>query len=284
MDRHNVDLGGSSIPMNNLTVRLLFAFPGMLIFFGLMYFNYWTRVGALTFILVLGTWEYGRILMAKYPQVPLNLILPILMLLLNATQVLPGMSSYLPMVSVFSIFAIILWGFRAIDIQDLFPWIAKALFGFTLLGFWTAQGYRIIGEGSMSLEGAYPFLFTATVMWASDSFAYFAGRTLGKTKMAPQISPKKTWEGSAGGVLGAMVWGAFVGPAMTGLNMGALMGLIFVLSVAGQIGDLLFSALKRYTGVKDSSHIFPGHGGVLDRFDSLILGLPVTVVVIEFFK
>lgn len=270
--------------MSNLTVRFLFAIPAMVLFFALMYVNYWTRVGALGFILILGSWEYGRILMAKYPKVPLNIILPVLMTLLSATQVFPGLAEYQSLASVFSVFVIILFGFQSIDIEELFPWIAKALFGFALLGYWTSQGYRILSSEEMTLAGAYPFLFTATVMWASDSFAYFAGRTLGKTKMAPAISPKKTWEGSAGGVVGALVWGGIVGPTMTGLSLGPVLGLIFVLSIAGQIGDLLFSALKRYTGVKDSSQIFPGHGGILDRFDSLILGLPVTVVVMEFFK
>lgn len=270
--------------MSNLTIRILFAIPAMVAFFALMYVNYWTRVGVLAFVLILGAWEYGRILMAKYPKVPLHIILPVLMILLNASQVIEPLQVYSPFVTVFSIFTIILWGFHSIDIDDLLPWISKAVFGFALLGYWTAQGFRIILPGEMSLEGAYPFLFTAMIMWASDSFAYFAGRTLGKNKMAPQISPKKTWEGSAGGVIGALVLGGLVGPAMTGLELLPVLALVFVLSIAGQIGDLLFSSLKRYTGVKDSSNIFPGHGGVLDRFDSLILGLPVTVVVIEFFK
>lgn len=270
--------------MSNLTVRILFAIPAMLVFFAMMYINYWTRVGVLAFILILGAWEYGRILMAKYPKVPLHLLLPVLMILLNASQVIDALKVYAPIVGVFSIFIIILWGFHSIDINELLPWISKALFGFALLGYWASQGFRIIFQGGMSLEGAYPFLFTAMIMWASDSFAYFAGRTLGKHKMAPQISPKKTWEGSAGGVIGSLVLGGFVGPVMTGLSLLQVLSLVFFLSIAGQIGDLLFSSLKRYTEVKDSSNIFPGHGGVLDRFDSFILGLPVTVVVIEFFR
>ena len=270
--------------MSNLTVRILFAIPAMVVFLGLMYFNYWTRVFALAFILVFGAWEYGRILMAKYPKVPLNIVLPILMFALNATQVFQSLKPMQAIVSVVSLFTIILLGFRSIDIEELFPWIAKAVFGYALLGYWTSQGFRIIYSGEMSFEGALPFLFTAMIMWASDSFAYFAGRSMGKHKMAPQISPKKTWEGSAGGVIGALVVGGFWGPSMTGLSIGPVLALVFVLSIAGQIGDLLFSALKRYTSVKDSSNIFPGHGGILDRFDSLILGLPVTVVVIEFFK
>tara|TARA_B110000483_G_C18200824_1_gene545152 strand:+ start:2226 stop:3038 length:813 start_codon:yes stop_codon:yes gene_type:complete len=270
--------------MSNLTVRILFAIPAMALFFFLMYFNYWTRVGALSFILVVGSWEFGKMIRAKFNGPRVDIVLPLLMLALNLTQFIPTLSCYTSLVTMVSVFTLILLGYKSIDIDELFPWLAQVLLGFALLGFWTAQGFEIISAGDMSFEGAYVFLFTAMVMWASDSFAYFAGRTLGKNKMAPQISPKKTWEGSIGGVIGVIVLVYFVGPAMTGLDLVPTLLLGLILSIAGQIGDLFFSAMKRYTGVKDSSNIFPGHGGVLDRFDSFILGLPLSVIIIAFFK
>ncbi|WP_106639336.1 phosphatidate cytidylyltransferase [Allosphingosinicella vermicomposti] len=110
------------------------------------------------------------------------------------------------------------------------------------------------------------------VTWATDIFAYFAGRSIGGPKLAPRVSPNKTWAGLIGGMLGAGVCGALVAILfklpLIFLYAGALMGLI------AQLGDLYESWLKRRAGVKDSGSLLPGHGGVLDRLDGL---LPVAV-------
>ncbi|QPQ56225.1 phosphatidate cytidylyltransferase [Allosphingosinicella flava] len=121
---------------------------------------------------------------------------------------------------------------------------------------------------------SYEAVFWAlTVTWATDIFAYFAGRSIGGPKLAPRISPNKTWAGLIGGMAGAEAIGALVAslfglPAIFLWN-GAILGLI------AQMGDLYESWLKRRAGVKDSGSILPGHGGVLDRLDGL---LPVAVV------
>lgn len=116
------------------------------------------------------------------------------------------------------------------------------------------------------------FLFV--LIWSSDSFAYFTGRLLGKHKMAPKISPKKTWEGFAGGVLFTLILGFFIeqyNPALRGNWI--VVG--FLVSVFAPLGDLVESQLKRTFGVKDSGKIIPGHGGILDRLDSFIICAPV---------
>jgi phosphatidate cytidylyltransferase len=116
-------------------------------------------------------------------------------------------------------------------------------------------------------------LFTLVLVWVGDSAAYFVGRGIGRWKMAPQISPNKTWEGAIANFLGALFVAAVFGywtkiPPAHILAMGALA------SIAGQIGDLFESAWKRSGGVKDSGTILPGHGGMLDRIDALILAAP----------
>jgi phosphatidate cytidylyltransferase len=123
--------------------------------------------------------------------------------------------------------------------------------------------------------GAWVFL-TMALAWGSDTSAYFVGRKFGKTKLAPRISPKKTLEGSAGGlaasVLGALAMSFFLpglGP-IDAIALGILAG------AAGQAGDLLVSVLKRSSGVKDSGGILPGHGGILDRVDALVFTAPAT--------
>ncbi len=116
------------------------------------------------------------------------------------------------------------------------------------------------------------FLFI--LIWASDTFAYLTGRFFGKHKMAPKISPKKTWEGFAGGVVLTLVLSFFIEkyfPEMRGNWI--VVGLL--VSVFAPIGDLMESKLKRSFGVKDSGKLIPGHGGVLDRLDSFIICAPV---------
>ena len=126
--------------------------------------------------------------------------------------------------------------------------------------------------------GAVLFLFL--IVWGCDTCAYYAGRKLGKRPLAPEVSPKKTWEGAIGGFVGATAIGAAAGawwvlPAL-GPVRGALAGALA--STAGQIGDLVESLWKRGAGVKDSGVFLPGHGGFYDRIDSLLFAGPVLAV------
>lgn len=117
-------------------------------------------------------------------------------------------------------------------------------------------------------------LFTLLLVWVGDTLAYFVGRSFGRMPMAPQLSPKKTWEGAAANLLGS----AIVAVALfRWLDIDAFQAVLMacLANVAGQAGDLLKSAYKRGAGVKDSGTLLPGHGGVLDRIDALILAAPV---------
>lgn len=110
----------------------------------------------------------------------------------------------------------------------------------------------------------------------SDSCQYYAGRLFGRTPLAPSISPKKTVEGAIGGFIGGAVFLGWAGAAwLPAVSLGARLGLGITLVAVGIVGDLLESALKRAAAVKDSSHLIPGHGGVLDRIDALLLVVPV---------
>ncbi len=120
-------------------------------------------------------------------------------------------------------------------------------------------------------------LATMAVVWVADIAAYFAGRALGKHKLAPNISPGKTWEGAAGALVGVMIYGMAIRPLLQLENMhsGLWVLLLVVITVVSIVGDLFESLLKRKAGIKDSSNVLPGHGGVLDRIDSLTSTLPV---------
>ena len=118
-------------------------------------------------------------------------------------------------------------------------------------------------------------LFYLGVIWAGDSGAYYAGTRLGRHKMSPRISPKKTWEGLAGGTVVTLAAAAALRPFLAdSLAWGHVLAIAAILAVAAPVGDLVESQLKRDTGVKDSSQLFPGHGGALDRTDSLLYPAP----------
>jgi phosphatidate cytidylyltransferase len=126
--------------------------------------------------------------------------------------------------------------------------------------------------------------FMATV-WISDTAAYFIGRAFGKHKLAPNISPGKTWEGVAGALgvvfVYALLWSYFAGQEV---QPKFLIPLLLVIVVLGILGDLFESLMKRQAGLKDSGNILPGHGGILDRIDALTSTLPVAVLSLLFFR
>jgi phosphatidate cytidylyltransferase len=141
---------------------------------------------------------------------------------------------------------------------------------------WLAGGVFYAGLSGLSLAalrdayGIIAIVFLFAVVWGTDILAYFVGRALGGPKLAPRISPGKTWSGALGGTVSGVVAGAAVilvsGETLT-------LGLVvftLLLSVSSQIGDLFESFIKRRFGVKDSSHLIPGHGGVMDRVDGLV--------------
>lgn len=126
------------------------------------------------------------------------------------------------------------------------------------------------------------FWLTAAVMvsvWGADTFAYFAGRLLGKHPLFPRVSPKKTWEGAVGGLLGAFaVVAAFKLAVLDVLGWGDVAVLALCAGVAGPLGDLAESLFKRAAGVKDSGRLFPGHGGMLDRIDAAAVAVPLATL------
>ena len=131
-------------------------------------------------------------------------------------------------------------------------------------------------------------IFPFVVAWLTDTGAYFAGKMLGKHKLAPQLSPKKTVEGAVGGVILAMIGGIIYVWVLKGFVIDAKSALLFAVigivgSVISQVGDLIASAIKRDCGKKDYGAILPGHGGVLDRFDSVLFVTPFIYFVLTYF-
>ncbi len=162
--------------------------------------------------------------------------------------------------------------------------VASALFGALLLPYLLLAMIRIFHMQN----GAFLLLLPMLAAWGSDTFALFSGMLFGKHKLAPVISPKKTIEGAVGGVFGGILFVLvytmiMVHSADVCLPYGVAVLVGAIGSVIGQIGDLSFSIIKRQTGIKDYGSIFPGHGGVLDRFDSVIFVAPVIELTLRIF-
>jgi phosphatidate cytidylyltransferase len=128
-------------------------------------------------------------------------------------------------------------------------------------------------------QGALALLLVFGIAWVADIAAYFAGRRFGRHKLAPTISPGKTWEGVAGAVLGVTLYAGLLhglgAPLFGHLPPVVLLPIVWLLTAVSILGDLLESLFKRQAGLKDSSQLLPGHGGVLDRIDSLLALVPV---------
>ncbi len=144
-----------------------------------------------------------------------------------------------------------------------------------------------MGVSTDALRSATFVLLPLLVIWASDSAAYFVGRAIGKTKLAPHASPGKTVEGSLAGGAGAMIAAWLVAEWSMAAASGIVIDLPVVLllglaiAAAGQVGDLAESVLKRQAGVKDSGRILPGHGGALDRLDALLFAFPIAWILLQ---
>lgn len=143
-------------------------------------------------------------------------------------------------------------------------------------------------EPPRSWAGLWLVCFPLVITWVCDSAAMSAGRTFGGPKLSPVVSPGKTRSGAVAGVLGALlvapIFSAWVFPRWeVDLSLGRALAIAAVLSVVGQVGDLAESLFKREAGVKDSSQLLPGHGGILDRLDSLYFVMPVTAAMYRFF-
>ena len=184
--------------------------------------------------------------------------------------------------------------YAKVEIDHLFPWLVMQLGAPLYVGLWGGMNVLMMGNGQ-GLEHCYAFILVMTSVWMCDTVAYFFGKfaagkgPFGRHPFAPSISPKKTWEGSIAGSIATIAWVAYWAPAALScfnvdIDIAKRIGLGVLLTVAGQAGDLLMSALKRWSGTKDSGNLFVGHGGVLDRCDSFYLAAPALYLLMDFFQ
>lgn len=292
--------------MSNLAVRILFAVVAIPVAFFCLWWNDISRFALVCFMCGAGAWEWTRMVSQKVEGPKFMLVVaPIATVALVLAwafgsgrffqdfvkiDAVPGLVGFVAML-VMIVYMVV--AYVKIPVATLFPWWTLQLGAPLYLGLWGGLNVLLLGSGH-GLEHSFRFIVVMVSMWVCDTFAYFVGKFIagrgvfGKHPMAPEISPKKTWEGFMGGVVFTVLWfllwttGGVYEVFECARWEAVLVGIL--LSVAGQAGDLLMSALKRWTGTKDSSHIFPGHGGVLDRMDSLFFAGPISVLLLWFLR
>jgi phosphatidate cytidylyltransferase len=159
------------------------------------------------------------------------------------------------------------------DLRGVLPQVSCAFFG--VLYTFAPWRYATL----LRNESRHWLFFGLALNWAGDTAAYYVGRGLGKHQLAPVVSPKKSWEGATGSVLGSIIFGSlYMGYFAPWVPWWHTAAIAVAGNIAGQFGDLAESAMKRGAGMKDSGHMLPGHGGMLDRVDSTLFALPVVYV------
>ncbi|QTT90670.1 phosphatidate cytidylyltransferase [Pseudomonas chlororaphis] len=229
-------------------------------------------------VVTLGAWEWARL--AGFEAQPTRIAYAaVVAVLLFLMQLLPGIAPWV-------LGAAVLWWGLATFLVLTYPrtsehWAgaaAKLVIGLLiLLPAW--QGLVFIKQQPL---GNWLIMAVMVLVWGADIGAYFSGKAFGKRKLAPQVSPGKSWEGVYGGLLLSLVIAAVVG-LVAGWSVGqiilGLLGAAVVVFIS-VVGDLTESMFKRQAGIKDSSNLLPGHGGVLDRIDSLTAAIPVFAVLL----
>ena len=247
----------------------------------MFYFPWYGYLAASVLIAVLGGWEWGQFISAK-ARIPYGAA--ILVLGGAALALVPGLwgeghnhaASFGSAAAVAAVSIASVWWKSSAALKAVFGLLALVPFLISLVILHTGNGdIPVLPFESEGLNLLYPML----LVWCADSGAYFAGKNFGKHHMIPKVSPGKTVEGLAGGiVLSGIVAVAFSQSAAHTLPVLAASAAAIVFSV---MGDLTESMFKRSAGVKDSSNLLPGHGGVLDRVDSLTAALPVYLAVLS---
>lgn len=277
--------------MSETTQRVAVAAVGIPVAVGVVYLGGWALAALLAAVAVLGTLEFFR-MAAQRQAKPLafaGAATAAGFILVAAIEPEAGPAGFgiLLTLATLAIATLAIWQ-RGVEGQPLLS-ISTTLTGSIYAGALLSFGLFL--RHLPGIDGAWhgtALVFAPVLLtWTSDTFAYFVGRQWGKDKLIPRVSPGKTVQGAIGAVIGSVVVGAAYASVLQsfdsyrpGLLEAALLGL--GISVVAQVGDLAESLLKRDTGVKDSGTLLPGHGGALDRFDSLLFTLPLAYLFFRF--
>ncbi|EEQ06215.1 Phosphatidate cytidylyltransferase [Yersinia bercovieri ATCC 43970] len=240
------------------------------------------------FVCMLAAWEWGQLagFASRSQRIWLAILCGFLLVLMLLSLPAYQHSAHLPQVSV-PLWLSMGWWFAALLLVLTYPrsavfWrdsrLLRIIFGILTIVpfFWGMVALRQYGYDQHHNIGAWWLLYVMLLVWGADSGAYMFGKLFGKHKLAPKVSPGKTWEGLIGGLLtSALISWLFGRYAPLDIIPEKLLICSVVAALASVLGDLTESMFKREAGIKDSGHLIPGHGGILDRIDSLTAAVPV---------
>mgnify|MGYP002342458138 FL=1 len=278
--------------MKNLMVRTLSGLVLVAVFVGAVLGSQWSFGALLLLILVGGQTEFYKLARETglSPQRWMGLAVGVLLFALNFIVFRQFSRSVTDEAGGAVLYLLLYIGLLlpTLFVCELFRRSATPLanLGATLLGvLYVAVPLSLLlyvpvlaGDGVWRPETVLCYIF---IIWANDVFAYLVGMSVGRHRLCERLSPKKSWEGFFGGIAGAVVMGIVAARMLDG-NMWVWAGLALVAAVSGVLGDLVESMFKRAAGVKDSGRLIPGHGGVLDRFDAMLLSAPFVFVYMLF--
>ena len=256
-----------------------------LVGFSSLTLNLYSRWALVTLVLSAGAWEYSRMVSTKLsgPRIAWFTAFLVALCALPHCPGFPIIPNWIMGITVAAVLSLTLIGFRYVDIATMAPWIYLQLFGCAYFGLYASTVFSLLTP-EVGWYGIFPLLMIQAAMATADTGAYMTGKAFGKHKLCPTISSGKTVEGAIGGAALTIILVTALGPTLLGTTVWVNVGLGLVLSGTAIIGDLFISILKRYSGFKDSSHLIPGHGGILDRFDSLLFSAPVAVFYLHVFR
>jgi len=289
MDSANAASAASPRNKGSLAQRVVSAAVLLPIVAGVVWWSVWAVAAVVALAMVLGLVElYGALRQGGYrPRLAVGLACALLLMLAIAFRSFLMFDPLFPAITIAIVGSLIAQLTRHQEEGALASW-ALTLAGALYLS-WLFSHFILLRALDIPLRpgwltplnlgiepGAAWIYFVLAITWIQDTAAYFAGKNLGRHKMAPVLSPKKTWEGAAGGLLGSVVAGMFCVPLLglpITLAQAGLLGLVG--GIAGPLGDLAESMIKRQVGLKDAGNLIPGHGGILDRADSVLFTGPV---------
>ena len=258
--------------------RIISALVGLPILLLFIYLGGGAFAFMVAVLATVGLYEFARMTGGKQQFLLVPVLLGVWLMLLGSYLQWENWTALGILITFCIVFAVAVFRFPAFNVED----IAVNFLGLIYIG-WT-MACLVAFDGLENGRLLVLYLFVA--IWSSDSGAYFVGRFLGRHKLCPRVSPKKTIEGSMGGIVTTCILLSLLNLYVHMLPPVTVVVIAIVISVIGQIGDLMESLLKRYYGVKDSGKLIPGHGGVLDRFDSVMLAAPVMyygIIIVQYF-
>jgi len=264
-------------------IRTLSAVVALVILFSIYYFFESTGLKLLVYATVfIGGYELIQILLPKNSgRFHKGLFYVLLLLIFHVAANYPSFAvvAFSVLIVLFLVLSLLSHQSFA-ELEGLVEYQAKAVLGFVYLGLLPSYAYRLLDLNN----GMMWFLTLLAVVFTGDVGAYLVGITLGKHKINPRLSPKKTWEGSIGGLAGSLVAGFVCSHFLPQIQLNAILVMAVCAGFVAQFGDFFESLIKRVADVKDSGSLMPGHGGILDRIDGVLFASPVLMLVASLFE